>query len=166
MKKVNEESLRLLVILKNDSRRLFERIKFRKNEYLTILSLKRTREHFKEIFISIYNTITIPELTLVSEEVLMALDEYYSCVEQLKWYLNYTEDMPLTMKDTVNLRVRDIESKYELLKLYINAEIGLDENEQRIENFVVPLAEDIFPASDEFANLDSLESLDDSEKES
>lgn len=153
MKKINEESLRLLVILRNDSRRLFERIKFRKNDYLSILSLKRTREHFKDIFLSIYNTITIPQFSLVSEDVLMALDEFYSSTERLKWYLNHSEDMPLTMKDSVALQVRDIESKYELLKLYLNAEIGLDENtqDQKSEFEVVVTAENLF---DEIAKED------------
>lgn len=146
MKKINEESLRLLVILRNDSRRLFERIKFRKTDYLSILSLKRTREHFKDIFLSIYNTITIPQLSLVSEDVLMALDEFYSAAEKLKWYLNHSEDMPLTMKDSVALQIRDIESKYELLKLYLNAEIGFDENTQDKKNDyeVIVTAENVF----------------------
>lgn len=144
MKKISDDSLRMLVILKNDSRRLFERIKHRKNEYLTILSLKRTREHFKDIFASIYPTITISQLSLLSEDVLMALDEFYGKTEHLKWYLNHSEDMPATMKDSVTLQVREIESKYELLRLYLNAEIGLDESGKEQEDFVVPLSENLF----------------------
>ena len=52
----SEELLRLLIILKNDAQRLHERLIYREVEYLKILSLKRTREHFKAIFKSIYDT--------------------------------------------------------------------------------------------------------------
>lgn len=150
MTKINEASLRLLVILKNDTRRLFERIKYREREYLTILSLKRTREHFKDVFKSLYETITIDQLSLLSEEVIVALDEFYAPVEKLRWYLNHSEDMPATMKDNVRKQVNEIESKYELLKLYINAEIGIEEDNsageslQDQENYVIPLAENVF----------------------
>ncbi|EQC44740.1 hypothetical protein [Bacteriovorax sp. Seq25_V] len=140
MRGISDDSLRMLVILRNDSKRLFERIKHREKEYLTILSLKRSREHFKDIFKCLYDTITIEQLRLLSEEVLIALDNFYTKVEKLKWYLNHSEDMPATMRDNVSLQVRDIETKYEMLSLYLNAEMG-DEDEE--ESIVVPLAENI-----------------------
>ncbi len=142
MRGISDDSLRMLVILRNDSKRLFERIKHREREYLSILSLKRSREHFKDIFKCLYDTITIEQLRLLSEEVLIALDNFYTKVERLKWYLNHSEDMPATMKDTVSLQVRDIETKYEMLALYLNAEMGEDD-ENEGDSIVIPLSENI-----------------------
>lgn len=125
--KLDEKSQRLLVILKLDSRRLFERLKFRAPEYLTIFSLKRTRHHFPEIFYSRYETCGAAELLLCSEEVLVGLDQFYSSVEALRWYLGHTEDMPAKVEDKVYARLKEIEVFYETLGLYINAELGIEE---------------------------------------
>lgn len=123
--KLDQTSQRLLVILKLDARRLFERLKYRAPEYLTIFSLKRTREHFKEVFYSRYETCNVSELLLCSEEVLVGLDQFYSSVEALRWYLGHTEDMPAKVEDKVYARLKEIEVFYETLGLYINAELGI-----------------------------------------
>ncbi len=125
--RLDETSQRLLVILKLDSRRLFERVKFRAPEYLTIFSLKRTREHFKEVFYSRYESCSVAELLNCSEDVLVGLDQFYSSVESLRWYLGHTEDMPAKVEDKVYAQLREIEVFYETLGLYINAELGINE---------------------------------------
>lgn len=123
--RLDETSSRLLVILKLDSRRLFERVKYRAPEYLTIFSLKRTREHFKEVFYSRYESCSVAELLHCSEDVLVGLDQFYSSVESLRWYLGHTEDMPAKVEDKVYAQLREIEVYYETLGLYINAELGI-----------------------------------------
>ncbi|OIQ16729.1 MAG: hypothetical protein BM556_13785 [Bacteriovorax sp. MedPE-SWde] len=130
MSKLPVESLRLLVILKNDSRRLHDRIKYREVEYLRVLSLKRTRDHFKDIFKSLYFTITIDDLLLCSEDVISALDSFYTKVESMRWYLNHTEDMPATLEDNVAQFVKDISTLYDTLTIYLNAEIGVVESDE------------------------------------
>ncbi len=123
--RLDETSSRLLVILKLDSRRLFERVKYRAPEYLTIFSLKRTREHFKEVFYSRYESCSVAELLHCSEDVLVGLDQFYTSVESLRWYLGHTEDMPAKVEDKVYAQLREIEVFYETLGLYINAELGI-----------------------------------------
>lgn len=125
--RLDETSQRLLVIFKLDARRLFERVKYRAPEYLTIFSLKRTREHFKEVFYSRYETCTVHELLHCSEDVLVGLDQFYSSVESLRWYLGHTEDMPAKVEDKVYAQLREIEVLYETLGLYLNAELGVSE---------------------------------------
>jgi len=129
MNKPSEEAIRLLVILKNDAKRLYERIRFREVEYLQILSLKRTREHFKDIFSSLYFSISVDNLKLLSPEVIVALDNFYTKVENMRWYCNHTEDMPAMIEDKVALYIRDVTSLYDTLELFLNAEIGTGENE-------------------------------------
>jgi hypothetical protein len=129
MAKPSEEALRLLVILKNDAKRLYERIRYREVEYLQILSLKRTRDHFKDIFSSLYFTISVDNLKLCSQDVIVALDNFYTKVEHMRWYVNHTEDMPAMIEDKVSIYIAQITTLYETLELYLNAEIGVVEDD-------------------------------------
>lgn len=129
MNRIPEESLRFLVIIKNDSKRLFERIKYREREYLQILSLKRTRDHLTTVFKSYYDSVTIADLKLCSSEVIISLDNFYAKIEELKWYLMHTEDMPAMLEDKMSAFQKDIAHLYDNLMLYINAEIGIEEVE-------------------------------------
>lgn len=129
MAKPSEEALRLLVILKNDAKRLYERIRYREIEYLQILSLKRTRDHFKDIFSSLYFTISVDNLKLCSQDVIVALDNFYTKVENMRWYVNHTEDMPAMIEDKVAIYIAQITTLYETLELYLNAEIGVVEDD-------------------------------------
>jgi len=120
----NEETLKVLLLLKLDAKHSFERIKYRKPEYLFTLSSKRTREHFKEIFYNRYSECTIDQLIGCSQEVIIELDHYYSLVDNMKWYLNHTEEMPLSIEEQVEKFISKLERSYSTLELYLNAELA------------------------------------------
>lgn len=42
----------LCTLIKNDMNQLFHRLRDRYDDYMSIFSKRRTREHFKEIFVS------------------------------------------------------------------------------------------------------------------
>lgn len=125
MKKLPTEASRVLLLLQLDAQRLFERIKYREVEYMRIFSYRRTREHFKEIFKSRWDETSIEYIAFCSEEVISGLDQFYNKVEELRWYLMNTEDMPATVSDNVSHYIYEIEERYNLLQLYINAELGV-----------------------------------------
>ncbi len=127
-KRPDEETQRILVLLKLDSKRLFERIKDREIEYIAIFSIKRTREHFKDIFRNRYRDIPIEDLKKCGQEVIVGLDNFYSLVEEMQWYLNHTENMPSTVEDHVKVYIKKLSQLYETLSLYIDAELGIDED--------------------------------------
>lgn len=146
MKKQRDHELhQLLVLLKLDAQRLYERIKYRAPEYLNVLSLKRTREHFKDVFKSRYFEMELSDLKKCSEDVIIGLDQYYSRVDNLHWYLNHTQDMPMMISDRVYASIKELESLYQTLTLYIDAELGIgeaskdDEPEVEIEGLGEPL---------------------------
>ena len=125
---------RLLLLIRIDAQRVFERIKYRESEYMHTFSLKRTRDHFDNIFKNRYEELSINELRECSEEVIAGLDEFYTSVDDMCWYLNNTEDMPGTINDTVESFIRNIEDSHQKLQLYISAEFELQsEEESRIE---------------------------------
>lgn len=132
--KISEDSQRILMLLKLDSQRLFERIKFRAIDYMYIFSIKRTRDHFPEIFMNRYDSVSIKDLMLCGQEVLAGLDQFYSKVDEMRWYLNHTQDMPNRVEDKVHSHIRELEKKYATLNLYIDAEMGLNsEPENKLE---------------------------------
>lgn len=120
----NEEVQRLLTLLRIDAQRVFERVKYREPEYMQTFSMKRTREHFKDIFKNRYEDVKIIELKLCSEEVIVGLDQFFTKMDDMRWYLNHTEDMPGTVEVNVSQYITELESAHEMLQLYINAELG------------------------------------------
>ncbi|MDD4973398.1 MAG: hypothetical protein PHY93_03560 [Bacteriovorax sp.] len=128
--KISEDTQRMLMLLKLDARRLFERIKYRAPEYMYDFSLKRSRDHFPEIFTNRYDTVSIKDLMLCGQEVIVGLDQYYSKIDEMRWYLNHTQDMPNRVEDKIHGHIRELERFYETLNLYIDVEMGLITEQQ------------------------------------
>jgi hypothetical protein len=123
--KISEDAQRMLMLLKLDAKRLFERIKYRAPEYMYDFSLKRSRDHFPEIFTNRYDSVSIKDLMLCGQEVIAGLDLFYSKVDEMRWYLNHTQDMPNRVEDKIHSHIRELEKFYETLNLYIDVEMGL-----------------------------------------
>lgn len=119
----NEKAMIMLTILRVDAQRLYERIKYREPEYMHHFSAKRTRDHFPAIFKNKYRTVSIDDLKLCGEEVIIGLDQFYTTTDEMEWYLMVTEDMPGTVQERVSQMIREIDESYDILQLYINAEL-------------------------------------------
>ena len=127
MKSKNTEfTQRILLILKIDANNLFNRIKFRKSEYLEIFALRRTREHFPMIFNNRYAESSLEHLSYCSTELITTLDQFYTHVEEMSWYLFQTEDMPNTVEDFIDRKIRKMEKLLSTLNLYLDAELGIE----------------------------------------
>lgn len=127
MKSKNDEAtLRVLMLLKIDANNLFNRIKTRKSDYLEIFALRRTREHFLMVFTNRYESTSISELTHCSTELITTLDQFYTHAEEMNWYLFRTEDMPNTVEDYIDRRIRRMEKLLSTLNLYLDAELGIE----------------------------------------
>ena len=119
-----EMTQRYLVLIKIDATNLFNRIKERQNDYIEAFSLKRDRTIFKEIFHCRYQKTTNYDLAHLPMEVIEVTDEFFTAAEELYWYLMNTQDMPTTIEDEIIRKLHFLEKKFELLKLYIDAELG------------------------------------------
>lgn len=156
MKSRNDESTqRVLLLLKLDANNLFKRIKNRKTEYLEIFALRRTREHFPMIFKNRYEGTSIMDLSHCSTELIATLDQFYTLVEEMNWYLFQTQDMPNTVEDFIERKIIRLEKLLATLNLFLDAELGIVS-----EGKVVSIEED-------FSQEDFSESFnDDSSQES
>ncbi len=134
--KANEQELaqRVLVLLKLDSKNLYKRLSERREEYVEIYSVKRTRNHFPEIFHSRYPEASIKELLHCSLDTIQALDQFYTEVEEMYWYVMHTEDMPVTVEDNAARYLKRIENFYQTLHLYLDAELGINQEEHNIDS--------------------------------
>lgn len=130
MKSKNTEATqRVLVLLKIDANNTFKRIKERKSEYLEIFALRRTREHFPRIFNNRYEGTSIMDLAHCSTELITTLDQFYTLVEEMSWYLFQTEDMPNTVEDYINRKIAKMQKLLATLNLFLDAELGIDSGE-------------------------------------
>ncbi len=115
---------RILILIKFDIDNLYERLTERRADYISIFSMKRTREHFNVIFKSRYDSISISDLSLASEEIIVPLNTFYKKVDELHWYFLSTEDLPATVEDKVKMVLKNLKSNYEIIKLYLEAELN------------------------------------------
>lgn len=127
MKSRNDEiTQRVLMLIKLDANNLFNRIKKRKTEYLEIFALRRTREHFPMIFNNRYEDTSLESLIHCSTELITTLDQFYTPVEEMKWYLFQTEDMPNTVEDYIDRKIVRMGKLLATLNVYLDAELGFD----------------------------------------
>lgn len=133
MKSKNDEATqRVLVLLKIDANNLFKRIKERKSEYLEIFALRRTREHFPVIFSNRYEKTSIMDLSHCSTDLITTLDLFYTHSEEMSWYLFQTEDMPNTVEDYIDRKIRKMEKLLASLNLYLDAELGIQSDNVKV----------------------------------
>jgi hypothetical protein len=127
MKSHNDEiTQRILLLLKIDANNLFRRISERKKDYLEIFALRRTREHFPMIFNNRYQGTTIMDLAHCGQELITTLDQFYTHVEEISWYLFKTQDMPNTVDSFIDKKIRKMEKLLNTLNLFLDAELGVD----------------------------------------
>jgi hypothetical protein len=145
--KEQEIAQRVLMLLKLDSKNLFHRLKDRKTEYMEVFSMKRIRSHFQEVFQTRYPGAGLKELMHCSLDTITALDQFYSEVEEMYWYVMHTEDMPVTVEDNASRYLKRIENYYFTLNLYLDAELGINQEdtpastEEKVEMPHEPLPE-------------------------
>ncbi len=133
MKSRNDENTqRILLLLKIDANNLHKRIADRKNEYLEIFALRRTRTHFPMIFKNRYETTSLGDLSHCGTDLISTLDQFYTMAEEMNWYLFQTQDMPSTVEAYIDRMIRKMGKLLETLNLFLDAELG-------IENATVPV---------------------------
>jgi hypothetical protein len=126
----DEITQRYLQLFKLDAQNLMRRIQQRRKEFVEVFAMRRTREHFPWVFSSRYEKATIKDLAHCSNETIIALDQFYSLIDEMKWYLFHTEDMPNTVEETIFRLTKKLQKLHDTLALYLDAELSLDVTEE------------------------------------
>lgn len=123
----DEITQRYLLLFKLDAQNLLQRVRSRRKEFVEVFAMRRTRDHFPGVFSSRYERATIKDLAHCSSETIAALDQFYGLVDEMKWYLFQTEDMPSTVEETIFRLTKRLDKLHSTLALYLDAELSLDE---------------------------------------
>lgn len=111
----------ICLLLRNDSSSLANRVIGRFSEYMKIFSVKRTREHFKEVFKHNYYSLALSDLALLDSNVLNFANEFYTQVEKIYWYLMNTEDMPGTVAELTEKKIKILKKCWNNYEQELNA---------------------------------------------
>lgn len=114
---------RVLCLMAEDTRLLFKRIFLRKDEYVNLFALKRTREHFENIFRTKFEDFTPELLSNCELKDIELFYEFHERVEELKWYLLYTDDMPNAIDEKISRKLHEISMLFQNFSTYLEGEI-------------------------------------------
>ncbi len=114
------DTARVRHLLSMDADSVMKRLASKQVEAVALFSRLRTREGMVELCRSGFTTITFSELVRLDPAEQQAVEAFHHVLDELRWYVRYTEDMPSTVKSTVTLYVARLDGLHRLL----NAAIG------------------------------------------
>ncbi len=133
----------ICTLIKADMNQLYNRLRGRYNEYMSIFSKRRTREHFKEIFVSRYLTIPLSDMAMLDQDMIVSIDSFYYEVGELHWYLYSTEEMPATVMELVMAKLRIIKKVHDISNSLLEASLQVYSGElESTEDYSSQVLED------------------------
>lgn len=99
-------------LLALDAANVVQRLVARQHEMVALFSRKRDRTPMMEAVRSVFLTITFGELSLLTPAEQKAVALFYELLDELRWYLQYTEDMPTQVLTKVGLYVGRLETSH------------------------------------------------------
>ncbi len=108
----HDRSVHVRHLLALDAANVVQRLLARQHEMVALFSRKRDRTPMMEAVRSVFLTITFGELALLSPAEQKAVGLFYEMLDELRWYLQYTEDMPTQVLTKVALYVGRLETSH------------------------------------------------------
>lgn len=102
-------------LLAVDSANVIHRLVSRQQEMVALFSRRRDRTPMTEAVHSWFLSITFGELSLLPPAEQKAVSLFYELLDELRWYLQYTEDMPTQVLTKVALYVGRLETSHRQL---------------------------------------------------
>jgi hypothetical protein len=105
-KRDGADRVRHLIAL--DAQTVMTRLGKRQTEMVSLFSRLRDRSPLLDVVHSWFETISFSELSAIEPAEQRAVTEFYELLGDLRWYLDYTEDMPLQVAQRVTKFVREL----------------------------------------------------------
>lgn len=99
---------RLRLLLAMEVARVVVQLRERLDFMVTIWSRHRSREPFLDTLFTRWRTAALPDLVLLEPEQVRALEGFYAVVDDLRLYLTWTDDMPVTLRDALEARLNEL----------------------------------------------------------
>ncbi|MEI6092500.1 MAG: hypothetical protein WCQ47_02315 [bacterium] len=110
-----EKFVRLICLLKLEIERIMFDVDFRKDVLFKLWSKERTREPLLKTLHSRFFDLDFHSLILLPKSLFKKIDSFYKTLDDLTFYVTYTEDMPHTMKSTFDMFLKELKHKFEVL---------------------------------------------------
>jgi hypothetical protein len=91
----------LLIAL--EIRRIVRHLRIRQDMLVKSWSRFRAREPFLETMFSRWRTVAFGDLALLPASAHEALDDFYEVLDDFRYYVKYTSDMPATLEEQYQL---------------------------------------------------------------
>ena len=111
----DEATLRVRNLIALDAANIMRRLEERRGEMFALFSRLRSREPMLTTLATRYASATFHDLVHLPVREQSVVDHFYECVDALRWYFTYTEDMPSTAQQTFTTLHRRIEEAHRLL---------------------------------------------------
>jgi hypothetical protein len=114
-KAVDEATVRVRNLIALDAANIMRRLEARRGEMFALFSRLRSREPMLSTLATRYASATFHDLVHLPVHEQSVVDHFYECVDALRWYFTYTEDMPSTAQQTFVTLHRRIEEAHRKL---------------------------------------------------
>lgn len=108
----SDEAARVRHLLALDAANLMSRLRARHADMVALFSRLRDRGPLLETVQCWFTSISFGELCLLSPAEQLAANGFYELLGEVRWYLQYTEDMPGTVQQRLGTFLRRLEERH------------------------------------------------------
>jgi hypothetical protein len=107
-----DAAARVRHLLALDAANVMVRLRTRQDEMVSLFSRLRDRGPLVETVRCWFTTISFGELSMLSPAEQLAANGFYELLGEVRWYLQYTEDMPGQVQLRLGAHVRKLEERH------------------------------------------------------
>jgi len=122
----DETTLRVRNLIALDAAHLMRRLEARRGEMFILFSRLRSRAPMLETLATRYTSATFHELMHLPAREQSVVDYFYECLDTMRWYFTYTEDMPSTAQQTFSTLHRRLEEAHRKLVAILGLPVSPD----------------------------------------
>lgn len=119
--KADEARVRICHLIALDATNVVRRLQERSEEMVTLFSQLRSRQPLLDTIDSRFTSVRFEDLIQLEPPLQAAVNAFYESLESLRWYAQYTEDMPLAVRRNITQHQR----RLELALVGLHAALGL-----------------------------------------
>ena len=113
VRKVTAPATHVRHLIAVDAQNVMTRLAARHEEMVQLFSRHRQRSALVAPLETWFSTIAFADLVLLTTKEQRAVNQFYECLGELRWYLEYTEDMPGQVQLKLGQHVRRLQKNYE-----------------------------------------------------
>ena len=111
-RRVTDSSVRVRHLLAIDAGNVMARLAARQDSMVSLFSRLRDREPMLIVLDTWFDSISFGELSVLTPYEQKRVNRFYALLAEVRWYLAYTEDMPLQVQTKLTVFARRLETAF------------------------------------------------------